>query len=108
LKDELAFRPIHHSKGSRAEAHIFIAVLAYHLLNAIRYQLKASGLNYSWTTIRKVMSTHRRASISGITKDKVSFTERITTAPEPIHIRIYRALNLPLNPLKNLHKKGEM
>jgi len=108
LKDELSFRPIHHSKGSRAEAHIFIAVLAYHLLNAIRHELQAAGLNYSWATIRRMMSTHRRVSISGITKEKTYFEDRVTTAPEPIHISIYKALNLSINPIKPPKSQGKM
>ena len=32
LKSELQLRPIHHQKEQRSEAHLFIAVLAYHLL----------------------------------------------------------------------------
>ncbi len=33
LKSELAFRPVFHRKEYRADSHLFIAVLAYHLMN---------------------------------------------------------------------------
>ncbi|MCJ7809319.1 MAG: IS1634 family transposase, partial [Desulfobulbaceae bacterium] len=33
LKSELGLRPIHHSKSDRVDGHLFISVLAYHLLN---------------------------------------------------------------------------
>jgi transposase len=32
LKSELGLRPVHHRKANRIEAHLFISVLAYHLL----------------------------------------------------------------------------
>jgi len=98
LKHELAFRPIHHSKGHRADAHIFIAVLAYHLLNAICIELRQDGILDSWKTVREMMSTHRVVSVSGLTQQKTYFSQRLITTPEPYHIAIYKALNLPLSP----------
>ena len=46
LKDDLAVRPIFHQKGSRVEAHIFVAFLAYCLSVTLRGQLRklAGGL----------------------------------------------------------------
>jgi transposase len=46
LKDDLALRPIFHQKGSRVEAHIFVAFLAYCLSVTLRGQLRklAGGL----------------------------------------------------------------
>ena len=37
LKSELGLRPIYHQKQSRIDAHLFIALLAYSLVHAIRY-----------------------------------------------------------------------
>jgi transposase len=51
LKSELGLRPNHHSKACRIEGHIFISVLAYHLLNYIQYYMQKSGLNHRWSTI---------------------------------------------------------
>jgi hypothetical protein len=104
LKHELAFRPIHHSKGSRVDTHIFIAVLAYHLLNAICLELRQDRINDFWKTVREMMSTHRIVSVSGLTQDKKHFSQRMTTTPEPYHISIYKALNLPLNPKLKMEK----
>ncbi|HNQ42810.1 MAG TPA: IS1634 family transposase [Candidatus Cloacimonadota bacterium] len=108
LKHELAFRPVYHSKGHRTDAHIFIAVLAYHLLNAICHELSEHGIHDSWKTVREMMSTHRVVSITGISPSKNHFSDRITTAPEHYHISIYKALNLSPNPTLKRVAKGEM
>ena len=108
LKHELAFRPIYHSTGVRAEAHIFIAVLAYHLLNAIGLHLRQEGIHDSWNTVRARMSTHRRVSISAMTSNKSIVTERITTSAEPYHLKIYRALGISPNPSIKTQKTRKM
>jgi len=100
LKSELGLRPVRHHKDPRMEGHLFISVLAYHLLAAIQRELRQKGISYRWETIRNRLSTQTRVTAS-LTNDK---GERIhirqTTDPEPFHFDIYRALGLPLKPLK--------
>ncbi|BBO18855.1 IS1634 family transposase [Candidatus Brocadia pituitae] len=43
LKSNLGLRPIYHQKEHRVDAHLFISVLAYHLLHAIEHTLKEKG-----------------------------------------------------------------
>jgi hypothetical protein len=47
LKSELGLRPIFHHKTDRVAGHLFISVLAYHLVHTIRIQLKACGIHLS-------------------------------------------------------------
>ena len=54
LKSELGLRPIYHRKEERVNGHIFITLIAYHLVQTLRYQLKAEHINDSWQTIRPV------------------------------------------------------
>ena len=54
LKTELGFRPVYHQKEKRVDAHLFISVLAYHLLHTIRYQLKEQKITMSWQSIRQI------------------------------------------------------
>jgi len=100
LKSELGLRPVRHHKDPRMEGHLFISVLAYHLLAGIQRELRQKGISYRWETIRNRLSTQTRVTAS-LTNDK---GERIhirqTTDPEPFHFEIYRALGLPLKPLK--------
>ena len=100
LKSELGMRPVRHQKDTRMEAHIFISVLAYHLLAAIQRRLRKKGISYRWETIRQNLFNHARVTMS-VTNDKGNrIHTRKTSDPEPFHFEIYRALGLALNPLR--------
>ena len=100
LKSELGLRPVYHRLDRRLEGHLFISILAYHLLATILRRLRAKGLSYRWQTIRRHLATQMRVTVA-ITNDKGDrLYIRQTTDPEPFHREIYRALNLPPKPLK--------
>jgi hypothetical protein len=42
-------RPVFHHKEHRTEGHLFITVLAYQLVQAIRRRLKPLGQSLSWS-----------------------------------------------------------
>jgi len=105
LKSELGLRPVYHQKDRRMEGHLFISVMAYHLLASIQRRLMENGLHYRWDTIRTRMSNQARVTTS-ITNDKGErINIRTTTDPEPFHFEIYKALGLPLRPLKTKRSK---
>ena len=100
LKSELGLRPVYHRLDRRLAGHLFITVLAYHLLATIQRRLRAKGLSYRWQTIRSRLATQMRVTVA-LTNDKGEHLYiRQTTDPEPSHLEIYRALNLPPKPLK--------
>lgn len=105
LKSELGLRPVYHRKDPRQEGHLFITVLAYHLLATTQRELKNKGISHRWSKLRTRLSTHMRAT-AAVTSDK---GERIylrqTGDPEPFHLDIYRALGLPVKPLKTKRLK---
>jgi transposase len=100
LKSELGLRPVRHHKDHRMEGHLFISILAYHLLSSIQRELRSKGIYHRWETIRTRLSNQTRVTAS-LTNDK---DERIhirqTTEPEPFHFEVYRALGMPVMPLK--------
>lgn len=57
LKSDLQIRPIHHQKDERTESHIYLTILAYQLVNTIRYMLKNKGINHDWKNIVRIMNT---------------------------------------------------
>ena len=59
LKIDLDLRPIYHQKDESSEAHLFMGLLAYWLVNVIRYQLKKQGIKPHWTEIIRIMSTQK-------------------------------------------------
>ena len=58
LKGSLGLRPNFHQKEGRVDGHIFISVLAYHLLSWVRRKLEPLGDMRDWITVRHLLSTH--------------------------------------------------
>jgi hypothetical protein len=58
LKGTLGLRPNFHQLEHRDEAHLFMSVLAYHLLTWVRETLRHSGAPPDWNTLRRLLSTH--------------------------------------------------
>lgn len=100
LKSELGMRPVRHQKDPRMEGHLFISVLAYHLLAGIQRRLRKKGISYRWETIRENLSNHARVTMSVTNNGSKRIHTRRTSDPEPFHFEIYRALGLALNPLR--------
>ena len=48
MKSHLGLRPIHHKRDDTTTAHIFITVIAYHILAGILKKLRHNGINYNW------------------------------------------------------------
>ena len=94
LKSELGLRPIFHSKESRSDGHLFISVLAYQGVQLIRRQLKAKGIEASWSSLRDTLSVQRRVTASFTRKDGGTLHVRKATQPEPRLKAIYTALDL--------------
>ncbi len=100
MKSELGLRPVHHQIEYRCDGHLFITVLAYHVLQTIRMKLKSHGITHSWSTIRNMLSTHHRVTTSMIRSDGKMLYVRKTAKPEACHIKIYDALGLAHRPGK--------
>jgi hypothetical protein len=98
LKGCLGIRPIFHRKPQRIEAHIFLSVLAYHLLHAIEEQLRSQGDTRCWSTVRGLLGTHQVMTITQHAVDGRLFQLRRPTRPEAEHERLYHALRLPSSP----------
>jgi transposase len=98
MKSDLGLRPVYHQKEYRTDGHLFITVLAYHVLHSIRLKLKQQGITFSWSTIRDGLSTHVRISTTMKRDDDKVIHIRKSSRPEPFHLRIYNALRLPPRP----------
>ncbi len=98
MKSELGLRPIYHQKEARCDGHIFITLIAYHLLHTIRFKLRQKGIRLSWTTIRSQLLTHVRIGTTMKRKDGKMIHIRQSSKAEPSHQAIYDTLNLPYQP----------
>ena len=100
MKSPLAERPIFHQLERRVQTHIFLCVLAYHLLMAIEKTCRDRGLHTSWATLRDQLSSHQVVTLVLPTVDGRTLLIRKATTPEPAHREIYRLLGIPEEPMK--------
>ena len=104
LKSDLGLRPVYHQLARRTAAHLFISVLAYHLLCAIELNLRQNHDKRRWSTVSEELSTHMRTTMV-LTSDKgVVYHLRASGAPEPVHKEIYLLLGVtdPLGRIKTV------
>jgi len=98
LKSELGLRPIYHQIGDRVSGHLFITVLAYHLVHSIRYRLKQKKIHASWSSLRTRVSPQTRVTVSMQCKNATTVHVRKSTRPEPKQQEIYSALGVKSHP----------
>jgi transposase len=96
MKSPLAERPIFHHLEHRVESHIFLCVLAYHLLVAIETTLLRQEIHTSWATVRDLLATHEIATIILPTDQNGVLRIRRGATPEPEHRVLYEALGVPM------------
>jgi transposase len=101
IKSPLMERPIFHHLQDRTQTHIFLCVLAYHLLVAIEHRFLQAGIHTSWWTIRQQLSTHQVITIV-LPEDEHGRILRIrkATVPEPEHRHIYATLRITPDVMK--------
>lgn len=100
LKSELGLRPVYHRQSKRVDAHLFISVLAYHLVHMLRLQLKAQGIHQSWESLRHQLDGQERVTVVLHREDGKICHIRKATRPEPHQLAIYHALGLSSLPGK--------
>jgi len=103
IKTPLAERPIFHHLEHRVDTHIFLCVLAYHLLVAIETTLLNQEVHTSWATVRQTLANHQVATIILPTDGGKFLRIRKGMTPEPEHLELYRLLNIPpdiMHPIK--------
>ena len=90
LKTDLQLRPVHHQKDGRVESHLYLAILAYQLVNTIRYMLKENGITSDWRNIVRIMNTQSIQSIVFNNETK-KFCVRKPSKPIKEALDIYQA-----------------
>jgi transposase len=108
IKSPLMERPIFHHLQHRTQTHIFVCVLAYHLLAAIEHRFLQHGVHTSWWTLRQELSTHQVVTVVLPAADGRVLRIRKGTSPEPLHRQIYETLGIPmevLKPVKTWHRE---
>jgi len=98
LKTDLDLRPIYHKTDKASMAHLHLGLLAYWVVNTIRYQLKQKGIHTDWRNIVRTMNTQKM-----VTSHMVSEYDQpviLIKCSEPIQEvqQIYEALHYKQRP----------
>ena len=94
LRSCLGLRPNRHHKEDRVDGHIFISILAYHLLHSIEYKLRSLGEHVRWVTIKRIVSSHTYSTIQLPTTNGTVINIRKAGIPEAIHQEVYDKLEV--------------
>lgn len=97
LKGTLGLRPNYHHTEDRVEGHIFISVLAYHLLCWVRQMLEVREDTREWTTIRRLLSTHSLVTTTLPLVDGRLIQIRKASEPDAEQVRVYKILGIDWN-----------
>ena len=90
LKTDLQMRPVYHQNDERIEAHLYLTILAYQLVNTIRHMLGKMNIRYDWQNILRIMSTQTIQTIQ-IPTDKKNIHLRKPAKPIKEVQEIYQA-----------------
>ena len=94
LKGTLGLRPNFHQIEKRVDGHIFITVLAYHLMHWIGYRLETAGDVREWRTLRRLLGTHVVTTIRLPLDDGREISIRKPSEPDEEQQRVYRLLGI--------------
>lgn len=93
LKSDLSLRPVYHQNDDSTEAHLSLSILAYILVNTIRYKLKKHGIHHDWQNIVRIMNTQKAGTISMNQKGNKQINKRVCSLPSASVQEIYSATN---------------
>jgi transposase len=103
MKSPLAERPIWHHLEQRTDTHIFLCVLAYHLLISIEKTLLDNGVHTSWATVRDILKTHQICTVVLPTDDGSCLRIRKAATPDSDVQQFYRHLDISPDIIKPRH-----
>lgn len=99
LKSDLGLRPFYHYTENRCDGHIWITILAYHILHWIEYSLKLSGYNATWRKVRRLLATHCYCTLIIPSSDGMIRRIRKPGRPDERQRLIYEVLGIELTNL---------
>ena len=102
LKTDLDLRPIYHHNDDSTMAHLHLGILAYWLVNTIRHQLKAQGINSGWQEIVRIGNTQKMITTSGQNTFDQIISVRKCSEPEPKLKQILDILKAKPRPFKKI------
>jgi transposase len=115
-KTDLNLRPIYHRKDDRSDAHLFLGLLSYWIVNTIRHQMKkvnearkkadpdpkAEYPTPYWTEIVRIMQTQKSITSEAINALGEKVKMRICSTPTEQAADIYSMLKYKTTPFRRI------
>ncbi len=98
LKTDLDLRPIYHKSDQATMAHLHLGILAYWLVNTVRYQLKNNNIHSCWSEIVRIGNTQKMITTTGINTFSKTIVTRKCSEPEEKLKAIYDILQSKYKP----------
>jgi len=98
LKTDLDLRPVFHKSDEATQAHLHLGLLAYWVVNTVRYKLKQSGINWQWREIVRQMNTQKCVTTVVQNTREQWISIRKCSEPNDKVTRIYDALKYKYAP----------
>ena len=102
LKTDLNLRPIYHQKDKASDAHLFLGLLAYWIVNTIRHKLKGHGETCYWTEIVRRMSTQKAVTTEATNALGEKVQMRLCSEPTKVAEDIYDKLKYKKMPFRKI------
>lgn len=114
LKTDLSLRPVFHQKDERSDAHLFLGLLAYWIVNTIRYKMKMDNMKKKaadpggkyptpyWTEIVRALSTQKIVTTEAINALGEKVKLRTCTQPSKAVDAIYEQLRYQKMPFRKI------
>lgn len=104
LKTDLNLRPIYHIKDECSDAHLFLGLLSYWIVNTIRYKLKQTGEKCYWTEIVRRLSTQKAITTEAVNALGEKVQLRQCSEPTKAAADIYQRLKYKAMPFRRRKK----
>ena len=98
LKTDLDLRPIYHKNDESTMAHLHLGILAYWLVNTIRFQLKSKNIKSNWKEIVRIGNTQKVITTTGTNTFNKTIGVRKCSQPSKDLKAIYDILNINYKP----------
>ena len=100
LKTDLDLRPIYHKNDDASMAHLHLGLLAYTLVNTIRFQLKQKGIKNEWRDLVRMMNTQKMVTTTMLDQYEQQIIIRQCSEPTIELQKIYDALEFKNRPFR--------
>lgn len=100
LKTDLDLRPVYHKTDKATMAHLHLGIMAYWLVNTVRFQLKGNNIHSLWPEIVRIGNTQKVITTTGTNTFEKMVTVRKCSQPNEKLKSIYDILKTNYKPFR--------